>query len=1256
LLLLADECDDAIRLARLHTLTEGELAEFRRLAGFSAAHPSGRAKRPYYIAAPEYVRNSAGTRAMYLLCHHLNSLGEDAYVYSGAPAPGLNTPLLTDEVKKRHFAAGLAPIAVYPEIVHGNPLAAPSVARYLLNHPGLIGGPKEFPASDAVYFYNGEYTRSLPTRPKKLLQLPLADETIFHLPESDTAQMRQGKLVYPGRFTEAAERHPELFRNATVITQDWPETREALADLMRRSELLYCFSNSAVIQEALLCGCPVVVMPSPLTAKLLAIYQHEPQRDRPPGMALDTSPAEIERARQSIAKFRDLHVAAEAAFQEQLRQFIADTQDLPVDRAIVSGSTAAANADRTRHSLAPSDESYHHWMKTRALEEEDGVLMADTMAFTWTVKPRIQLVVRCRAEQSPSLADTLDSLNFQFYSNYRIDIFASFDAPEALRSATPALGWHVVDDVDRAADAIAAKVTENACDWIVELPPGALLDPQYLFRIVHQINLDRGDAAPCAYFTDDDRLDSKQIRRQPRFKPEFDPEWLLASDLLGPLVVSADAWSACGGASANATRPWYDLALRLVDTLGNGALRHIAEPVLSLPESLSGDGHAAICAAAVRRHLTRRQLNGKVSVSSADTWSVRYRNTSRPSVTIAIPSADKPEYLEQCIEAILGATTYGDYEILIVATDSGDADVPAVIERLLQHREATVRHITAAAPLNTAHFANTAAAAATGDYLLLLADDVRVTRADWLDVLVSHALRPQVGVVGTLLVSALDGTIAHAGYVPGLGGDVDSPHQGKARPDDGGYLNCLAVSRSVAAVSASCMLVSVADYRAAGGMDEERFAVGHADVDFCLRLRRATGKHCIVLAELPLARLGGSVLDGDAIGAIERAEAEATRLQAKERLLERWFDEFAGAAFWSKHLSRNGVDPVIETRIVPDWHVLPMTSRRIMAFPIRSAQGQIRVTQPLQALKRAGQAQICLFTPSTELSDIPLAEDLARHRPDTIVTHQFIGPDCLAAMRQWRKHMRDTFLVYSVDDLMTQMPIHSSLRLGVPADTRSYLSRAQQCSDRLIVSTDHLAEAYGHLAQETCVVPNRLERDLWVPLQSGRRSTPRPRVGWAGGTAHAGDLQVIAELVAATAQEVDWIFMGMCPDNIRPHVREFHPFGDYRNYPQRLAALNLDLAVAPLEQIPFNRGKSNLRLLEYGILGIPVICTDIDPYRDSPACKVPNRPQAWLEALRARIHDLDATAREGDSMRQWVLAHYILEDHLEEWMRAYSPS
>lgn len=186
------------------------------------------------------------------------------------------------------------------------------------------------------------------------------------------------------------------------------------------------------------------------------------------------------------------------------------------------------------------------------------------------------------------------------------------------------------------------------------------------------------------------------------------------------------------------------------------------------------------------------------------------------------------------------------------------------------------------------------------------------------------------------------------------------------------------------------------------------------------------------------------------------------------------------------------------------------------------------------------------------------------------------------------------------------------------------------------------------------VVPNRLPRQPWAELKSRRNQGDKPRVGWAGAQQHHGDLAIITDVVKATSEEVDWIFMGMCPDELQSYIKEFHPFVSIDQYPQKLASLNLDLAVAPLEIHPFNEAKSNLRLLEYGILGWPVICTDIYPYQtlNPPVTRIDNDSGSWLAAIRQKLADKQALADEGQALRNWVMEHYILEDHLQQWAEA----
>jgi hypothetical protein len=134
------------------------------------------------------------------------------------------------------------------------------------------------------------------------------------------------------------------------------------------------------------------------------------------------------------------------------------------------------------------------------------------------------------------------------------------------------------------------------------------------------------------------------------------------------------------------------------------------------------------------------------------------------------------------------------------------------------------------------------------------------------------------------------------------------------------------------------------------------------------------------------------------------------------------------------------------------------------------------------------------------------------------------------------------------------------------------------------------------------------------------------------------------------------VFFGMCPDALRPFVAEYHPWVALYDYAAKLASLDLDLAVAPLEHHPFNEAKSNLRLLEYGVLGYPVLCTDILPYQgDLPVVRTANKHRDWVRAIRDMVADRDACRRAGEELRQAVVRDWMLEDHLDEWKRAWLP-
>ena len=74
------------------------------------------------------------------------------------------------------------------------------------------------------------------------------------------------------------------------------------------------------------------------------------------------------------------------------------------------------------------------------------------------------------------------------------------------------------------------------------------------------------------------------------------------------------------------------------------------------------------------------------------------------------------------------------------------------------------------------------------------------------------------------------------------------------------------------------------------------------------------------------------------------------------------------------------------------------------------------------------------------------------------------------------------------------------------------------------------------------------------------------------------------------------------------------------------------------------------------MLGYPVLCTDILPYQgDLPVTRIANKHRDWVRAIREMVADRAALQRAGEALRQAVLRDWMLEDHLDDWKRAWLP-
>ena len=214
---------------------------------------------PYYIYAPSWTHKSSGVRVLHLLCHALNESGHKAFLWPDngnlyAVNPHLNTPLLCNKPEFQNFYNNteIGFIAVYPDIVRGNPLNAKKVVRYLLAPAGAYGGDATFPATDKVYGYCSHI--HTPT-----LCLPTFDPIIFY----DTYQYRQGTCFYSHKY----EMHGNQLLPITQHSARICGTPEEVAGMLQKAKVCYVYEMSEIIVLARMCGCPVEIVQTPYFSK-----------------------------------------------------------------------------------------------------------------------------------------------------------------------------------------------------------------------------------------------------------------------------------------------------------------------------------------------------------------------------------------------------------------------------------------------------------------------------------------------------------------------------------------------------------------------------------------------------------------------------------------------------------------------------------------------------------------------------------------------------------------------------------------------------------------------------------------------------------------------------------------------------------------------------------------------------------------------------------------------------------------------------
>lgn len=382
-------------------------------------------------------------------------------------------------------------------------------------------------------------------------------------------------------------------------------------------------------------------------------------------------------------------------------------------------------------------------------------------------------------------------------------------------------------------------ISSSKGDYLTFLDQDDELTRDALIEIVNAVNRYN----PDLIYSDEDKFKDSLFGRKyidAHFKPDYSPDLLLSHNYITHLlVVKRTLMNKVGD-----LRPEYDgaqdydLTLRAVESADT--ICHIRKVLYHWRYHPGSTSHQTEsrekCSDAGRRAvedaIRRRKINAIVEPTKLQNhYRVMRGLKGEPLVSIIIPFNDMPELLETCLHSV-SCTNYPNYEILGINNNSKEEKTFDLMARWSEDQN--IRFVDYNMPFNYSEINNYAVRLARGEYLVLLNNDIEILTPCWIEALLGHAQREEVGVVGGKLYYP-DGTVQHAGIVVGIKGFAGRPHR-RFPGGSTGYFHRLVLTQNVSAVTGALMMVKRSKYLEVGGMDTVNLPISLNDVDFCLRL------------------------------------------------------------------------------------------------------------------------------------------------------------------------------------------------------------------------------------------------------------------------------------------------------------------------------------------------------------------------------------------------------------------------------------
>jgi len=245
----------------------------------------------------------------------------------------------------------------------------------------------------------------------------------------------------------------------------------------------------------------------------------------------------------------------------------------------------------------------------------------------------------------------------------------------------------------------------------------------------------------------------------------------------------------------------------------------------------------------------------------------------------------------------------------------------------------------------------------------------------------------------------------------------------------------------------------------------------------------------------------------------------------------------------------------------------------------------------------------------------------------------------------------------------------------------------KEIADWIVVSTPYLANSFSDVKDKVLVAPNLLDLSMFPDVHSEVFDAPNGtkgkryaievklpvRVVWVGSETHKGDVEEINPVLdeflgrycgVGVNQQATVLFSGMMPhgDLVRKYLHKglfYQGMVPFASYHSIVSSLQPHVYLAPLANIPFNLGKSNLRVIEGWAMCAPSVASNVGEYGSTinhtvDGCIASNTQEFYNHLVNVVTnHEYRVSLASHGRMKVEMQYNWLREECRREWYNVF---